>query len=102
VTRPVTALPANCAPRPRKRPAEPLAGLADRRKREESGAATFDEVDAYSIDEFCRRHRISVQVFYKYPRLMPATFYVGARRLISREAATRWRAEREAATFESA
>ena len=64
----------------------------------------FDDADAYSVEEFCRRHRLSVQIFYKYPELMPDSFYVGARRLISREAATRWRAEREAATaaaFES-
>ena len=51
-----------------------------------------------SVEEFCRRHRLSVQIFYKYPELMPDSFYVGSRRLISREAATRWRAEREAAT----
>ena len=57
----------------------------------------FDDADAYSVEEFCRRHRLSVQIFYKHPELMPDSFYVGARRLISREAATRWRAEREAA-----
>jgi hypothetical protein len=59
----------------------------------------FDtDVDAYSVEEFCRRHRISVQQFYKRSDLMPDSFYVGSRRLISREAAARWRAEREAAT----
>jgi hypothetical protein len=60
--------------------------------------AAFDDADAYSVEEFCRRHRISVQAFYKHPHLMPATFYVASRRLISREAAARWRAEREAAS----
>jgi hypothetical protein len=60
-------------------------------------ATAFDDADAYSIEEFCRRHRISVQAFYKYTELMPDTFNVGTRRLISREAAARWRAEREAA-----
>jgi hypothetical protein len=59
--------------------------------------AALDYADAYSIQEFCQRHRISVQVFYKHPHLMPATFNIGKRRLISREAATRWRAAREAA-----
>ena len=59
--------------------------------------AVLDEADAYSIEEFCRRHRISVQAFYKHADLMPDTFYVASRRLISREAAARWRAEREAA-----
>jgi hypothetical protein len=55
-----------------------------------------DEGDAYSIQEFCRRHRISIQLFYKYESDMPDTFNVGKRRLISREAAARWRREREA------
>ena len=36
-------------------------------------------------------------MFYKRPDLMPDTFNIGKRRLISREAAARWRAEREAA-----
>jgi hypothetical protein len=59
-----------------------------------------DEVDAFSIHEFCRRNRISVQLFYKLkPQgLMPSTFRLGTRVLISREAATAWRREREAAT----
>ena len=56
-----------------------------------------DDADAYTIEEFCRKNRISVQLFYKYPHLMPDTFYVGKRRLVSREAGARWRAEREAA-----
>ena len=42
--------------------------------------------------------RISIQIFYKYPSLMPQTFYVGKRRLISREAAAAWRREHEAAS----
>jgi hypothetical protein len=51
--------------------------------------------DAYSVAEFCQRHRISPQMFYKLRSEMPATFNVGSRVLISREAAARWRAERE-------
>jgi hypothetical protein len=60
-----------------------------------SGAA--DNLDAYSIDEFCRRHGISPQLFYKLKPegLMPPTFRLGARVLISREAAAAWRRERE-------
>jgi hypothetical protein len=58
----------------------------------------FDDADAYSIEEFCRRHRISVQMFYKFKAAMPATFRIGTRVLVSREAAARWRAEREQAT----
>jgi hypothetical protein len=58
---------------------------------------TADDADAFSIAEFCRRHRISIQAFYKYRHLMPATFNVGVRRLISREAAAAWRHARETA-----
>jgi hypothetical protein len=58
-------------------------------------AAIADDVDAYSVAEFCKRHRISPQMFYKFRPEMPATFNVGTRVLISREAAARWRAERE-------
>ena len=56
-----------------------------------------DQADAYSIDEFCARHRISPQLFYKLkPQgLMPVTFNVGTRVLISREAADAWRRARE-------
>ena len=61
-------------------------------------ANVADHADAYSIDEFCARHRISPQLFYKLrPQgLMPLTFNVGTRVLISREAAAAWRREREA------
>jgi hypothetical protein len=75
--------------------ADLLIGLANQRKH---SLAMLDDGDAYTIEEFCRKHRISVQLFYKYPELMPDSFYVASRRLISRESAARWRAEREAAT----
>jgi hypothetical protein len=60
-------------------------------------ANTADHADAYSVDEFCARHRISPQLFYKLKPLglMPLTFNVGTRVLISCEAATAWRRERE-------
>jgi len=61
-------------------------------------APAVDDADAFSIGEFCRRHRISVQAFYKFRDEMPATFRVGTRVLISREAATAWRRQREAGT----
>ena len=57
-----------------------------------------DGADAFSIGEFCRRHGISIQLFYKNKTDMPLTFRIGTRVLISREAAARWRAEREAAS----
>ena len=56
-----------------------------------------DDADAYSVDEFCRRHRISVQLFYKNRKQMPRTFNVGTRVLISKEAAAAWRRQREQA-----
>jgi hypothetical protein len=61
----------------------------------------LDDVDAFSVEEFCRRHRISVQLFYKFKTDMPRTFKVGTRVLISREAAARWRAGRERAASKS-
>jgi hypothetical protein len=56
--------------------------------------------DAYSLAEFCERHRISLQMFYKltHQGLAPQTFRVGTRVLVSKEAAARWRADREAAS----
>jgi hypothetical protein len=56
-----------------------------------------DDVDAFSVEEFCRRHRISVQLFYKNRTHMPRTFNVGTRVLISKEAASAWRRQREQA-----
>jgi hypothetical protein len=58
----------------------------------------LDDADAYSVEEFCRRHRISVQLFYKFKDQMPVTFRIGTRVLISREAAACWRAQRERAS----
>ncbi len=52
--------------------------------------------DCLSIAEFCRRNSMSVQMFYKTPGEMPETFRLGARRLITRESAERWRLARDA------
>lgn len=62
-----------------------------------------DDFDAFSVDEFCRRHGISPQLFYKLkPQgLMPPTFRLGTRVLISREAAAAWRRERQRAASTS-
>jgi hypothetical protein len=56
-----------------------------------------NDADAFTVNEFCSRHRISVQLFYKNRKEMPRTFNVGTRVLISREAAAAWRREREQA-----
>jgi hypothetical protein len=59
---------------------------------------------AMSIREFCRLHGISEDQFYKMQREEwgPTVMHVGSRTLISREAAERWRREREAAAKEAA
>jgi hypothetical protein len=46
----------------------------------------MDDADAYSVDKFCARYRISPQLFYKLkPKgLMPLTFNVGTRVLTAR------------------
>jgi hypothetical protein len=76
--------------------AELLEGLANTQPPSVQPAATAEEmIDAYTIEEFCRRHRISYPSFYKHRDLMPPTFTVGTRRLISREAAAKWRRKRE-------
>ena len=58
---------------------------------------TADNADAFTVNEFCARHRISVQLFYKNRKQMPRTFNVGTRVLISKEAAAAWRRHREQA-----
>jgi hypothetical protein len=65
--------------------------------RKPTPANAMDDGDAYSIGEFCARHRISVQSFYKFRSEMPRSFNVGTRVLISKEAAAAWRREREQA-----
>jgi hypothetical protein len=55
------------------------------------------ELDAYSIGEFCRPHSLTPYLFYKLQRegLAPRVMLVGARKLISAEAAAKWRRARE-------
>jgi len=55
----------------------------------------MDDVDAFSVSEFCRRHGISVQAFYKHRDQMPGVFRAGSRVLVAREAAAAWRRARE-------
>ena len=55
------------------------------------------EHDALSIPEFCRRHQISMAMYFKIARegIGPRVMRVGRRTIISREAAEAWRRERE-------
>jgi hypothetical protein len=56
------------------------------------------EREAFTIDEFCNSHGFSRAHYFNLQHRGegPRTMQVGARRLISREAAAQWRREREA------
>jgi hypothetical protein len=55
---------------------------------------------ADTIDEFCKRHKISTAFYFKLRKqgLGPREIRLGSRVVISHEAGRAWRAEREAAT----
>ena len=52
---------------------------------------------AFTIDEFCAAHRLSPEMYFKLKRngRGPREMQVGRRRMISAEAAARWRRQRE-------
>jgi hypothetical protein len=57
------------------------------------------EPDAYTITEFCARHRISRTTYYRLreKQRAPVEVPIGSRRvIITREAAARWRAQQDA------
>lgn len=71
---------------------------------ERSGRKTFSEASpiplgAYSIRAFCRAHALSEAMYFKLRSmgLGPDEMQVGRRRMVSIEAAAKWRLEREAA-----
>jgi hypothetical protein len=55
---------------------------------------------AFSVEEFCKAHGISIGFFYTLlkDKRGPEIMKLGTRTLISAEAAARWRAERTAAS----
>ena len=63
--------------------------MSRREVTERKPSAVGDDADAFGVVEFCKRHRISPQLFYKFRAEMPATFRVGTRVLVSREALLR-------------
>ena len=85
------------------------ADRATRRRHRDGELSTPDEgppIDrlavpaaAYSIREFCAAHRLSESMYFKLRNqgLGPDEMSVGSRRLISFEAAERWRRARESA-----
>ena len=57
--------------------------------------------ECFTIEEFCKAHRISVSTYYDQLRpngRAPDEIHIGNRRLISKEAAARWRELRTAET----
>jgi predicted DNA-binding transcriptional regulator AlpA len=60
--------------------------------------------NAYSIEEFCKSHRISRGTFYNLLKAghAPTIMKVGARTLVSAEAAAEWRRKMEAASAQCA
>jgi hypothetical protein len=54
----------------------------------------------YTVAEFCAAHRIGVTMYYQLkkqnPSRAPDEIQLGDKRLITKEAAARWRAAREA------
>jgi hypothetical protein len=55
-----------------------------------------EDLDAYTIPEFCSQHRFSRQGYYNLPpEDRPDEIRIGKRVLISREAAARWRRRME-------
>jgi hypothetical protein len=54
---------------------------------------------AFTVEEFCRAHRIGSATYYELKKSEqgPDEMEVGRRRIISFEAAARWRREREKA-----
>jgi hypothetical protein len=77
--------------------------VASRKTSLNQGSPAPTPIAAYSIHEFCFAHRISVDHYFALQRakLGPDVMKVGARTLISVEAAARWREQREAAARKS-
>jgi hypothetical protein len=59
---------------------------------EVTGQKLDHDQDGIGVSEFCRRWSISPQTFYKLKKLglMPATFTLGTRVIISRKAIESW------------
>lgn len=74
---------------------KPKHAPQDQPASEEQSATQAVPVLAMTIPEFCEAHRISTALFFKQQRkgLGPRTKKVGARTLISFEAAAEWRAQ---------
>ena len=69
-----------------------------------SAQTAIPEVSASTVDEFCHSHRISRGTFYNLLKIGrgPSIMKVGARTLVSAEAAADWRRKMEASTAQIA
>jgi hypothetical protein len=69
-----------------------------------SAQTSIPEVSASTVDEFCHAHRISRGTFYNLLKVGqgPSIMKVGARTLISVDAAADWRRKMESATAQCA
>jgi hypothetical protein len=78
------------------------AGKARRRTLKKAKAPRGPD-DDYTVDEWCRRRRVSKPHFYELMRLglAPRTKKLKKRRTISPKADAEWEAERERATAEA-
>jgi hypothetical protein len=63
-----------------------------------------DDVDSFTLDDWCRRNGISRSMFYvlKEQGKAPATFNIGRRVMVSKEANRAWRRQRERASRQPA
>jgi hypothetical protein len=77
----------------------PKARSAHNRELRRQAAVTSCPPAAYTIAQFCAVHQMSESMYFKMREagLGPQEIQLGRRRIISLEAAARWRAEREAA-----
>lgn len=66
----------------------------------EHSPAQHGEIAAYTVEEFCKAHRLSRSMLYQFWRAGqgPRKMCIGTKVLISIEAAADWRREREAAS----
>jgi predicted DNA-binding transcriptional regulator AlpA len=74
--------------------------VANMARPEVTGRAIPHSPEAFSIPEFCAAHGISESFYYKLKTqgLGPDEMQLGARRIISKESAAVWRAQRTAET----
>lgn len=80
-----------------------LSGKAEAKLSPPNGPPAPIPIGAYSLPEFAEAHRFSLDFLFRLLRDGdgPDTMKIGGRTLVSIEAASRWRAERETATRKS-